>query len=278
MKKDEDASRIVGLAFKKRNEPDTQAMINAAHASVASSFGVTNMTDAQCLALDALDDSIACCHMTIAPPREDPVVVDSINDEELDFFPGDDLACSYPQVMQSVHVHMPPEYYPTDMPYDLDLDAIQLADDETVDSIPTISEPCDPSQAEDTPEANRVCSFPDKTTQGDSGANRGVTNNKDLLHNYQEIVHFGIGTIGPDTISVIGFGYMNLPSLENGLERAKTYYSSKASGSVMSPDRHVKESEQRLRRWIQWGDLTSGHGAVVFIGRDLETVATIRMY
>ena len=46
----------------------------------------------------------------------------------------------------------------------------------------------------------------------------------------------------------------------------------------MSPDRHVKKSEQRLRRWIQWGDLTSGQGAVVFIGRDLKTVATIRMY
>ena len=38
MKTNADASKIVGLAFKKCNEPDTQARINAAHASVASSL------------------------------------------------------------------------------------------------------------------------------------------------------------------------------------------------------------------------------------------------
>ena len=87
-----------------------------------------------------------------------------------------------------------------------------------------------------------------------------------------------IGTIGTETILVIGVGYMMLTTLKDGLERIKTYYSPKASGSVMSPGRHVKESEQCLRRWLQWGDLTSGQGAVVFLDHDLKPVATICMY
>ena len=100
--------------------------------------------------------------------------------------------------------------------------------------------PPDSPVTADTPVANHVCSFSEKTTQGDSGANRGVTNNKDLLHDYQAIKPFGIGTIGPETILVIGVGYIDLPTLGKGFERIKTYYSPKASGSVMSPDTSPK--------------------------------------
>ena len=119
MKENYQASKTVGLAFKKRNEPDTQARINAAHASVASSFGVTKMNDAQCLALDYLNDSIACCHMAVAlslGQSTNSDDEDDENDEDFDFFPSDDLACSYPQVMKTDHVEMPPDYYPTGIP------------------------------------------------------------------------------------------------------------------------------------------------------------------
>ena len=249
MKKNKPAASTIGLAFKKRNEPDTHAWINAAQAKVASSFDVDTLTNIQCLALDALGDSIACCSMAVAlslAPSDD-----DDNDNDFDFFPSDDLECSYPQVMKTVHIHMSPDYYPVDLPYDLDLDALHLNDDELVDSIPTILEPSEPSPTEDsqlvdTSVANRVCSFPPKVTQGDSGANRGVSNKKDLLLDYQEIVPFVIGTIGTETILVIGVGYMMLPTLKGCLERIKTYYSPKASGSIMSPARHVKASEKRL--------------------------------
>ena len=112
------------------------------------------LSDVQCLALDAANDSIACCHMAVVPSHAQSDDEDEDDEDNLDFFPSDDLACSYPQVMKTDHVEMPPDYYPTGIPYDMDLDALHFADDETVDSIPTISESLDPTAAENTPVAN----------------------------------------------------------------------------------------------------------------------------
>ena len=46
----------------------------------------------------------------------------------------------------------------------------------------------------------------------------------------------------------------------------------------MSPDRHVKETTSRLHHLLQWGDPTTGQGAVIFLDHNLKPVSTIQMY
>ena len=71
---------------------------------------------------------------------------------------------------------------------------------------------------------------------------------------------------------------MNLPTIEGSYEGITMYYSSDASGSIISPDHHVSESDGRLQRWIQWGDTNSGNGSMIFLDTQLQKVATLEMY
>ena len=45
-----------------------------------------------------------------------------------------------------------------------------------------------------------ICTFPDCVAQGDSGANRALTNNHTLLTAFTANTSFPIGTIGPKPI------------------------------------------------------------------------------
>ena len=88
-----------------------------------------------------------------------------------------------------------------------------------------------------------IYTFPDCVAQGDLGANRALTNARSLLSEFTAITPFPIGTIGPKPILATHKGIMNLPTIEGSYEGFTTYYSKDASDSVISPDRHVSESQ-----------------------------------
>ena len=123
-----------------------------------------------------------------------------------------------------------------------------------------------------------ICTFPDCVAQGDSGSNHTLTNDRTLLTAFTAITPFPIGTIGPKPIMATHRSIMNLPTVEGLYKGFTTYYSTDASGLVISPDRHISESNGRLRRWIQWGDTDTGNGSMIFLDHQLQKIATLKMY
>ena len=124
-----------------------------------------------------------------------------------------------------------------------------------------------------------ICTFLDCVAQGDSGANRALTNDRTLLTNFTPIISFPIGTsIGPKPIMTTHRGIMQLPIIEGRNKGFTMYYSKDSSDSVISLDRHVIESNGRLQWWIQWGDTDSGNGSIIFLDTNLQKVATLKMY
>ena len=129
------------------------------------------------------------------------------------------------------------------------------------------------------PEVNKmICTFPDCVAQSETGANRALTNDHTLLTVFPAITPFPIGTIGPKPIMATYRGIMNLPMIEGLYEGFTTYYSTYASGSVISPDCHVSKSNGQLQRWIQWGDTDTGNGSMIFLDRQLQKIVTLKMY
>ena len=116
--------------------------------------------------------------------------------------------------------------------------------------------------------------------KGDSGANRALTNDRALLTDFTPIVPFSIGTIGPKPIMATHRGITKLPTVEGSYEGYTTYYSKDSSGSasMISPGRHVSESKGRLQRWIQWGGTESGNGSMIFLNKQVQKIATLKMY
>lgn len=71
---------------------------------------------------------------------------------------------------------------------------------------------------------------------------------------------------------------MKLPTVEGLYDEFTTYCSENASGSVISPHRHVSESKGRLQRWIQWSDTKLGNDSMIFLDNRLQNIATLKIY
>ena len=137
---------------------------------------------------------------------------------------------SIPQALKSIHMSIPREYL--------------MADQERLSPrLPIPKSPLDQPAI-----SKMICTFPDCVVQGDSGANRALTNDYTLLVAFTAIAPFSIGTIGPKPIMTTHQGIMKVPTVEGLHEGSTTYYSTAASGSVISPDPHVSESKGRLQR------------------------------
>ena len=68
-----------------------------------------------------------------------------------------------------------------------------------------------------------ICTFSDCVAQGDSVANRALTNDQALLTDFTPITPFPIGTISPKLIMATHLGITKLPTVEGLYEGFTTY-------------------------------------------------------
>ena len=198
---------------------------------------------------NCVNDSMAICYATVAPPSTVQDFLSSIT-ASTECTPDSrehiDTMYNHPQALKTIHMSIPWEYL--------------LADQEMLNPRQPISKtPVDQPVI-----SKMIYTFPDCVVQGDSGANRALTNNRTLLTGFTPINAFLIGTIDPKPVMTTHWDIMQLLTIEGNYEGFTTYYNIDSSGSVISLDRHVSESNGCLQRWIQLGDTDSGNGSMIF--------------
>ena len=76
-----------------------------------------------------------------------------------------------------------------------------------------------------------------KFMQNDTGVNRSVTNNMNLLHNYKPIDPYSIGGVKADDVAIVctGFGFLHWQSKEGRVLHIKSLYCKDVDGTIISP-------------------------------------------
>ena len=267
MKDNHDETVKITEAFKQKHQPSTKATVHALMTEMEM-FDKSNFRSEQHAQwqdmFNRVDDSMAICHATVVPPQTVQAFLSSIMAPH-ECMPATrehiDMECHHPQALKTIHMSIPREYILADQKM---LNPRQLVTKNPMDQ---------PAKSK------MICTFPDRVAQGDSGANRALTNGHTLLTDFTLINPFPIRTIGPKPIMATQHrGIMRLPTIKGGHEGFTTYNSKDSSRSVISLDRHVSESNERLQQWIQYGDIDSGNGSMIFLDNDLRKVATVKMY
>ena len=112
----------------------------------------------------------------------------------------------------------------------------------------------------------------DDNGQMDSGANRNVTNDKNILRNYTEIKPIAVYGIGKEDAAchISGRGILALETMEGTHLNIIMYFSSGCSGTILSPTAIVRHNKM-FRGWIQHSYVDTGQGYVTFIHRHNES-------
>ena len=119
-------------------------------------------------------------------------------------------------------------------------------------------------------------------TQSDTGANRHLTNNRDLIQDFQQCEPFSVNSIEQSgAVTVTGSGLASIQTTNP--DQPLTYptlYSANAAGSVFSPDRYAMDNRDTIKRWCQIGDTTTRQGAVIFYShaKTPQPLVTIPLY
>ena len=108
--------------------------------------------------------------------------------------------------------------------------------------------------------------------QMDSGANRNVTNDKNILRNFTNINPIAVFGIGKDEAAchITGKGVLALETMEGTEMHIIMYYSSGCSGTILSPTAIVRHNKM-FRGWIQHSYIDTGQGYVSFVHRKHES-------
>ena len=107
--------------------------------------------------------------------------------------------------------------------------------------------------------------------QSDSGANRNVTSDKSILHNYQPIPEYSISGINEDNsadIKCIGQGFMPLTSSCNNTIMIEMLHCPNSSGTIISPTAIVTQFKNEYHGWTITADCDSGHGVLRLMYRN----------
>ena len=117
-------------------------------------------------------------------------------------------------------------------------------------------------------------------SQSDTGANRHLTNTKQVLKDFKICTPFTIGTIEEDaTVTVTGTGITSIQTSNPTKPLVyETLYSPKASGSVFSPEKYATDNKDHIRMWSQMGDTQSRQGAIVFYNKERHPSTIIPLY
>ena len=106
----------------------------------------------------------------------------------------------------------------------------------------------------------------------DSGANRGLTRHKRLLRDFQHIDPIPVKGIGNNEIAchIKGYGYFDVRTREGEMMSFRMWWSPDCSGTVVSPNSAVTESEGRFTGWCQTAHLDEGSSTMTFFHRKQE--------
>jgi deoxyuridine 5'-triphosphate nucleotidohydrolase len=102
----------------------------------------------------------------------------------------------------------------------------------------------------------------------DGGANRSVTNCRDVLLHYRNIKPFHIQGVNADDLALVcqGFGYLPWRAPNGTSILVRCYYSQAAADTIVSPTDIVLNHLARFKAWTQHSDLSSGTGHIEFHG------------
>jgi hypothetical protein len=139
----------------------------------------------------------------------------------------------------------------------------------------------DPPATDHTATVPIICQIRSHVTdaQADSGANRAITDNLDILHNIRQMLKpYPVGSIDVDTkLYCTAIGELRLCTQEGQIENFPCLYSAQSAGTVISPDNKCTTSPH-LTQWEQVGDTISGTGVIRFRNRHEDIVATLPTY
>jgi hypothetical protein len=105
--------------------------------------------------------------------------------------------------------------------------------------------------------------------QNDSGANRIVTDNMDLLSNIQPIDSIPMGGCNkhnPGAIVCSATGILML-YCTNGTEfKVKAYYSADIDSTIISPTAMVQQHAHKFKAWLKYCNCDDNNGTIKLIG------------
>ena len=104
--------------------------------------------------------------------------------------------------------------------------------------------------------------------QMDSGANRNVTNNKAILHQYRNISKIPVYGVGKDDVAcyLTGKGFLHLKATNGEWIKIEVYYSSGCSGTILSPNAIAKEHPS-FTGWSQTSHMDQNKATISFFNK-----------
>ena len=115
--------------------------------------------------------------------------------------------------------------------------------------------------------------------QSDTGANKAVTNNKNILYAYSDIEPYPIGGVKADDISIVCTGQGLLPwqSREGEIIMVKTLYCSDVDGTIISPTTVVEQNQDKYYGFSIENDCDKGKGILALKRRTTNKTTTYNM-
>ena len=107
--------------------------------------------------------------------------------------------------------------------------------------------------------------------QNDGGANRSVTNNKNMLIGYQSIDPYPIGGVNEENgpaILCTGKGYIPWRSNTGEIVLIRSYYCAQVAGTIISPTDIVMAHNERFSGWTMDTDCEEGLGEFTLKSKD----------
>ena len=116
--------------------------------------------------------------------------------------------------------------------------------------------------------------------QNDTGANKAVTNNRDILYNYKTIQPYPIGGVKADNVAITctGQGYLPWSTREGNVLMIKTMYCEEVDGTIISPTTVVEQYNNLFQGFTIEANCDDGTGQLKFLNRDGVNHNTIAMH
>ena len=108
------------------------------------------------------------------------------------------------------------------------------------------------------------------TIQNDTSANKAVTNNKELLYQYQSIQPYPIGGVKAYGVAIVctGKGLLPWKTNEGTILMIQTLYCKEIDGTIISPTTIVEQNEKEYQGFTNIADCDTGHGTLKLLHRD----------
>jgi dUTP pyrophosphatase len=117
--------------------------------------------------------------------------------------------------------------------------------------------------------------------QNDSGANRIVTDNMDLLSDVQMIDSIPMGGCNKhDTAAIVctAIGTLTLYCTDGIAFKVKAYYSADVDGTIISPTAMVRQHATKFKAWLKYCNCEDNKGTIKLIGKDGQENLSFSIY